>query len=140
MELSKAAMAAAAKLKPPRPDVEVERFHLVMLAEGAPRYRCLNMGEVGQVLSTVIDGEFRLLAPNGKEGYYLPSELVFWDRGGVGFFPPEMDFNKAEAMWELYPGAVYIHNPGQKAGLHNYALPTKHFTRESLSTVRQRVP
>ena len=116
MELAKRLQNAALLLKPPQPETEIVRFNLVMLADDAPRYRCLSKGEVAQVLSTVIDGEFRVIGPNGEEGYYLPEELWFWDKGGVGYLPPEMKFDEGECKWVLHKKAVHIENSGAGRG------------------------
>ena len=43
--------------------------------------RGLSMGEVGEVISTLYDGEYRVKAPNGDISYYKPNEIDFFEEG-----------------------------------------------------------
>ena len=65
----------------PQPDHPIERWNLVVLAEGGPRYRGLAKGEIAEVLTSKYKGEYRVKCPNGKIAYFLEEELAYWDEG-----------------------------------------------------------
>ena len=41
---------------------------------------------------------------------------MFWDKGGVGYLPPEMVFHNPSCAWVLHKKAVNIENSGATAG------------------------
>jgi hypothetical protein len=95
-----------------RYDHKIERWDLVILAPDGPRYRGLNRGEVGEVISTLYKGEFRVKAPSGDVSYYRPSELAFWEEG-----PSKPERNRRarsfhELPQELQPQAIARNRSG----------------------------